>query len=285
VKDRGIIFTDVDGTLVYHQKFHAIRELQRNQDSTFLVQDPITGEKIQALDVSVPLVTAYLAQSTHRLAHRLRERHTIIFTTGATEATMRMRLRNLDFADGYIFENGGRILDAEFQEDSQWAEMFHPYLEDLAQIKRDLEEAGWRIVDAGRLTFLQVKAFENPHRSEGEFQQLCHSLRLPDGFIKTFNLGNLTVIPKISGKGKAVAFYLNQNPELVQDSIGIGDDLNDLEFLRQCQHVYVLGSAHPQVLQEAHERGWYVSSLPHFQGIDEIMTEILNSPLEQNEME
>jgi len=276
VTGKGIIFTDVDGTLVFHQEFHAIREIQRNPNGSIVVQDPITEQKIQTLDVSVPPIIVYLAESTRQLAHRLREKYRIVFTTGATEATMRMRLKNLDFADDYILEHGGRILDAEFREDLQWAELIHPYLDTLEQLKLDLENADWRIVDAGRKTFLQVKAFENPHRSDEEFQELCNTLKLPKGFEKTFNLGNLTVVPEVSDKGKAVAYKLRQNPELAQRSIGIGDDVNDLDFLLVCQRAYVLGSAQPDVLRVAHQNGWFISSQPHFQGIDEILTVILN---------
>lgn len=275
--DKGVIFTDVDGTLVFHKKYHAIRELEHHPDGTFLVEDPITMQTLRALDVSVPPLTVYLAESTRRLAHCLREKYHIIITTGATENTMRIR-KPLDFADAYILEHGGSILNADFKEDPQWAEILHPYRETLMQIKRDLKDAGWRIImDEDRTTSLQVRAFENSQRTPEEFQDMCRSLKLPEGFEKTTNLGDLTVVPAVAWNGRAVAFYLRQHPELARRSIGIGDDFNDLDFLRLCQKVFVLGSALPDVIRHARERGWYVSSWPHFQGIDEILTTILNS--------
>lgn len=277
---KGIIFTDVDGTLVYHQKFHSIRELRSDPDGTFLVQDPITGSEVTALDVSVPLLPVYLATSTYDLAHRLREKYLIIFTTGATEQTMRMRMRNLDFADGYILEHGGRILDAEFQEDEGWAVQLRPYIQTLQEIKAKLEGDGWTILDPGRETFLQVKTFENPRRSEAEFQEMCRQLALPAGFEKTFNLGNLTVVPSAAGKGKAVAYYLEKHPHLAHRSVGIGDDLNDLDFLKVCRQACVPGSALPEVIAEARREGWFVSSKPHFQGIDEILDRLLNHAID-----
>lgn len=282
MSQKRIIFSDVDGTLVFHQKFHGICQLQEYSDGTYLVQDPITRKRIKVLDVSVPPLKVYLAESTYQLAHRLREKYQIFLTTGATEATMRLRLKNLDFAHGYILENGGRILDAEFKEDQQWAKRFAPYLDALQEIKSDLEAAGWRIIDAGRKTFFQIKNFENPHRTEAEFQHLCDSLKPPSGFIKTFNLGNLTILPEAAGKGKAVSYYLDQHPDLAPRSIGIGDDINDLQFLNICQETYVLGSAPTEVIQEAQKRGWYVSSQPHFQGIDEILTMISNGTSTQS---
>lgn len=275
--EKGILLTDVDGTLVFHRNYHGIRQLEEYPDGKYLVQDPDTGATCSALDVSVPPLAVYLAESTRQLVYQLKEYYRIILATGATEQSMKLRLRYLDFADGYILEHGGRILDKDFQEDRQWAALFDPYLKELAQIKKDLEASGWQIVDAGRKTFLQVKAFENPQRSEEEFQHLCRTLDPPQGFQKTFNLGNLTVMPEAAGKGKAAAHFLAQHGNPSLGSIGIGDDLNDLDFLQVCEKAYVLGSALPEVIRLAKQRGWYVSAQPHFSGIDEILTEILTS--------
>lgn len=278
--DKGVIFTDVDGTLVFQKNYHAIRELEHSPGGTYLVEDPITGRKVKALDVSVPPLAIYLAESTRQLAQALKGKYRIVFTTGAAEPTMRMRLKHLDFADAYILEHGGRILDADFEEDPQWAELIRPYQEDLRQVKCNLEKAGWRMmIDADRSASLQVRAFENPHRTPEEFRRMCQTLKLPDGLERTSNLGDLTIVPRVAGKGKAVEHYLRQHPGLSGRSIGIGDDFNDLDFLQVCQQAYVLGSALPEVVQHARQCGWSVSSQPHFQGIDEILTMILHSPL------
>jgi hydroxymethylpyrimidine pyrophosphatase-like HAD family hydrolase len=274
---KGILFTDVDGTLVFHRDFHRIRQLKDYQQGKYLVLDPDTGTTHSALDVSVPPLVVYLAESTRQLAYQLKESYRIILATGATEQSMKLRLRNLDFADGYILEHGGRILDKDFQEDLYWAARFAPYFKELGLIKKRLEASGWQIVDAGRKTFLQVKVFENPHRSNEEFQQLCRTLELPEGFRMTFNLGNLTVMPESAGKGKAVSHFLAQQADPSLRSIGIGDDLNDINFLQVCQKAYVLGSALPEVKQIANQRGWFVSAQPHFSGVDEILTEIITS--------
>jgi hypothetical protein len=274
---KGIIFTDIDGTLVFQKKFHGLRELRHNPDGTVAVEDPLTGQTVRALDVSVPPVVRYLAESTRQLAHCLREYFYIVFTTGATEGTMRMRVKQLDFADAYILEHGGRILDSNFKEDPQWAEIQRPSRDAVAQIRSDLENAGWRIIlDADRFCSVQIRGYENLQRTEEEFQHLCRTFEVPDGFVKTFNLGDLTILPVAAGKGRAVAYYLRQNPAFAEHSIGLGDDLNDLDFLRICRSVCVPGSALPEVLREARQRGWCVSSQPHFQGIDEILTTILN---------
>ena len=144
------------------------------------------------------------------------------------------------------------------------------------EIKQSLEEQGWRIVDQGRRTFVQVKAFENPHRSEDEFKHLCENVTLLPGFTKTFNLGNLTIIPENGSKGLAVEHLLNTSFKQTPKSIAIGDDINDLGFMEKCRQVYVLGSAVPEVKEKALQEGWYISNAPHFAGINEILTCILN---------
>jgi hydroxymethylpyrimidine pyrophosphatase-like HAD family hydrolase len=276
VTEKGIIFTDVDGTLVFHQKFHAIRELQQYPDGTYLVEDPISGEEFHALDVSVPPIRVYLDEITRQLADRLKKKYLIYYTTGATEYSMRQRLKNLDFADGYILEHGGRILDQDFNEDSLWAEKFTAHETAVNDIKVGLEKQDWRIVDCGRKTFLQVKAFENPHRSQEEFEDLCANITIAPGFVKTFNLGNLTVLPETANKGLAVEHLQKTRYQKVQDTIGIGDDINDIAFLEKCSQAFVLGTSVLEVKNKAAEEGWYVSEKPHFAGINEIFNKILD---------
>jgi hydroxymethylpyrimidine pyrophosphatase-like HAD family hydrolase len=277
---KGIIFTDVDGTLVFHHKFHHIQIKKTNPDKTVLVVDPLIREEFQALDVSVGDILVYLDQETKRLAERVREHYWIYFTTGATEVTMKIRLENLDFADGYILEHGARILDREFNEDQAWAERFMWHEEAVLEIKDSLEKLDWRIVDQGRRTFIQVKAFENPHRSIDEFNDLCENVNMPPGFAKTFNLGNLTLMPDNASKGLAVEYLLESKYKHLHHTIAIGDDINDLSFMEKCRQVFVLGSSVPEVKERAVKEKWTVSKAPHFAGINEIFMMILKASAE-----
>jgi phosphoserine phosphatase len=56
--------------------------------------------------------------------------------------------------------------------------------------------------------------------------------------------------------------------------VGIGDDVNDIEFLAETGAPHVLASAFPELLAEARRRGWYVSRERCIRGIDEILARV-----------
>lgn len=62
-----------------------------------------------------------------------------------------------------------------------------------------------------------------------------------------------------------------------RQTLGIGDDVNDIGFLRVVGSAYVLASAFPVLLREARREGWTISRNPYFDGIDEILHGVLGS--------
>jgi hydroxymethylpyrimidine pyrophosphatase-like HAD family hydrolase len=99
---------------------------------------------------------------------------------------------------------------------------------------------------------------------------------LPAGLRKTMNLENLDVILASAGKESAVRFWMNEHGIAPANTVGIGDDVNDVDFLAATGEAHVLGSAYQQVLAEACNRGWNVCRHSYITGANAILTELLH---------
>jgi hydroxymethylpyrimidine pyrophosphatase-like HAD family hydrolase len=274
-KDR-VIFSDVDGTLCFHQQAHGIQELGRNADGTVRVKDPASGREYLACDVSSRTYRVYMDVETRRLAHKVRERYDFVFVTGGRPSTMQSRQAYLDFADAVILESGGLICDGGYNRDQAWFERLQPERAYLSTMREQLQRSGWVLDDADRSSALRVRKMDNLHKPAGEFEQLCRELELPGALKKTINMEHLDIILKSAGKDNAVRFWMETRGYSTDRSIGIGDDINDIDFLRITGSKYVLASAFPETLQAAVREGWYISRGKHFEGINEILRHLLS---------
>jgi hydroxymethylpyrimidine pyrophosphatase-like HAD family hydrolase len=273
VGPRGVIISDVDGTLCFHQEAHGVRVIDRLPDGRLLVE--ADGGRHLAHDVSTSSYQIYLAEETRRLMHALRAHHDIVLVTGGRRSTVEARRAVLDFADAVIIESGGAILDNGLRSDEGWFQRLAPERACLDDVARALEREGWRLDCAGRVSGIRVRLRDNPDRSADDFQALCRDLPLPPALVKTINLENLDIILRSAGKANAVAHWLGQRGRDPADAIGIGDDVNDIEFLRLVGRPFVLASAYPSLLDEARRQGWRISRRPHFDGIHEILGALL----------
>jgi hydroxymethylpyrimidine pyrophosphatase-like HAD family hydrolase len=273
---RGVLFSDVDGTLCFHQEAHGIREIERNPDRTVVVEDSITGKRHLTYDISASSYRVFLAIDTQRLGHELQKLYDFVYVTGARPSTVHSRKEYLDFADAIILENGGMILDNSLQPNQEWVDQLAPEREYLADVAEQLRGEDWVLDDRGRTSALRVRKRDNPHRSSFEFEKLCSELTLPETLKKTINMENLDIILRSAGKGNAVRFWMRSRGYHITQSIGIGDDINDLDFLKVTGEKYVLSSSFPEVVKVAEEEGWHISKNVHFDGINEIMRHILS---------
>jgi len=106
MQKKGVVFSDVDGTLCFHQDTHGIREIKINPDGTVLVEDPQTYQHYLAYNVSVGSYKAYLAKETQELGQRVQEAYAFIYVTSARPSIIYARKDVLNFADGVILEKG-----------------------------------------------------------------------------------------------------------------------------------------------------------------------------------
>lgn len=276
MRKKGVVFSDVDGTLCFHQDAHGIREIERHPDGIVLVEEPLSGRRHPSVDVSTTHSgNIYLAVRTRELALQVRQQYDFVFVTGARPSTIHARRHAFDFADGIILESGAVILDAALEPDPVWASRMQPEIAYLAEVAESIRAMGWILDVAGRTSALRIRRRDNLHKSDREFEALRRDLPVPPALKKTMNLDSLDVILDSAGKDKAVRYWLEAHAYTTAQSIGIGDDINDLEFLEVIGKPYMLASAYPEALQRAREKGWTISRSPHFDGIDEILQAIL----------
>lgn len=276
MQKKGVIFSDVDGTLCFHQDAHQIREIERYADGTVLAEDPLTGSRHLTYDVTISSYNnIYLALTTRQLGHRVREQYDFVYVTGGRPSTINSRKEHFDFADAVILESGAMILDESLDQDQAWTKKLEPEKASLAGVGDLLTSAGWTLDIAGRTSAIRVRRKDNPHKTSADFETLCQELSLPSTLKKTMNLDSLDVILQSAGKDNAVRYWMETHGYSVRQSIGIGDDINDIEFLTMTARKYVLANSVPETLRVAREKGWYISKYSYFDGINEILENIL----------
>ncbi len=268
------IISDVDGSLAFGRESHGV-EVVEKLDTTYRVRVPDSSIEHQAYDISTDKYNVYFALNTRSLLRTLAGRHKIILATGARPSTVHSRREAFNFVDGVILENGGMILDHNYEIDRGWKAHLDPDRQYLREAKKRLESRDWNLDVEGRTSALRIRFEDNPHKSEGEFQELCQRISLPDELQTTTNLGSLDIILRSAGKAQALRYLAEKND--YTETIGIGDDVNDLDFLSVTDQSFVLRNAPIEVRKLAKRKGWHVSKQPYFKGIEEILQRILMS--------
>ncbi len=159
--------------------------------------------------------------------------------------------------------------------DEEWYAVLEPERKMLKPIRNVLLRQGWNIDDKGRTSALRVRMKDNPRKSDSEFQELYSKLDIPEELKTTSNMDNLDIILRSAGKANGIRFWLNKYGHEDQETLGIGDDINDIDFLQVCDAKYVLSSSFEEVLVIAKHEGWEISKNPTFDGINEIMLKLL----------
>lgn len=274
---RGIVFCDMNGTLVFHKERNGIREVKRGPGDSVLVFDPKAGTKYWAYDTSTKLYLSYVALSTVELWRRLAQEFFTVIVSGTRRSTIEARKRISASMHAAIIEGGAVILGRDGNEDAEWAELIKREKGHLDLVAAVLRERGWVLDCEGRVAMIRVSPLMNLHKSREEFCALS-KMELPEELKMISNAGALDIIPRSADNGRAIRYLMQKKGYPVSASIGIGDDIKDLDMLRETWKGYVLGSGYPEVLDAAKENGWYVSAQPHFGGINEILLHILSQP-------
>lgn len=270
MKKEGIIFTDMNGTLVFHVKEHGLQEIGKTEDGLVKIIDPLVSKTYLTYDVSTNDSRVFLDTETRKLAKKVKEKYHIILISAARKSTMDRRKNVMDFADGYILEGGGKILDSNYEIDKEWETKLDPERPYLQEIQTKLENDGWKLDLKRRSTSIRIKKKSNPSKS-GEYFSLYKNFKLPSQLRMTMNLGSIDILLGSAGKGNSVSYLIEKYGYSIPVTIGIGDDINDIEMLEKTGQKFVLGNAHPEMLALANHKKWYVSNGLNFDGINEIL--------------
>lgn len=264
------IFSDLDGSLCFHGKIHKINTIGKskigNGNGNLIVQDDFSNINREVYDFSNKLYDVYFDIYTEKLCQKLSKKNDFIIVTGARFSTIQSRKKRLGFVNYIIYENGGIILDKNWEKDKVWDERIRPSLNDLEKIINELEKDNWNLDIEGRKTSVRIREKDNKNKS---LETLNNKLVLPNTLKKTRNLGSIDIIPKLSGKENAVKYLIEKNK--YQSLIGIGDDINDIGMLKLMNKSFVLGNSYREVLDVAKNKNWYVSKKKYFESINEIL--------------
>ena len=270
----GLIFTDIDGTIVFHEDQHGIKPRQKLETGNVIVLDPASGSQHEAIPLPTELYQVFMDIRTKALLVSLSGRFDIALVTGARKSTIEGRRKTLNFQKNTIIENGASILDKDLLPDQDWENIMKKERVFLPIMIRELETRGIKLDIKGRNSAIRIRHKDNPQYDEIGFEQLYQTLELPLSLKKTKNLGHIDIILRSAGKGNAVRFLCDKLDYPLSQTAGIGDDLNDLEMLREVAHRFVLGNAFPEAIEAATREGMTISKGKYFNGINEILDQI-----------
>ncbi len=266
MKKQGAIYTDVDGTLIFIEEMHGIQKLQ-DLDADLAIAVDLTGKTHHTYRSVTRTTIGYLSTETRQLCNELREKYDIVAVTGAPLSSF--QARKIDFCDIVVIETGGGIIENGVR-DSKWDAYLNDGLVTLRQFEAKLKAQGWAIDTVDRNVSLRVRQKQNQDRNVNELEKLV----LPEDLHMTHNLGHVDFLLKKATKGSAVEYLTKKKGHPLNSTFGIGDDINDIDFLRRTGHAFVLQSGMAEILDEAKKQGWYISKSKYFDGINEILKTI-----------
>jgi len=261
---RGILFSDVDGTLVHYadttDKLGRIEGASPDGRGHTFVTNEGQSHTILKLPPSKTGMQGIISLRTLELfADVRRAGHKVVIISGARTSTVLQRLPFLPAADAVVTENGGRIFlrdpkmlaTAPLVEDAAWRETHAagagPGAQEgvppekreapLWEVYRVFADGGWNPdADSYTMSFrVKVKA---PHTVEELEERLAE---LPAELTYSFNLGMADVYPKTSGKDKAAEYIMAKWGAPAADCALLCDDDNDLLLARAVGRAYLPG--------------------------------------------
>mmetsp|Transcript_32699 Transcript_32699/g.92759 ORF Transcript_32699/g.92759 Transcript_32699/m.92759 type:complete len:311 (-) Transcript_32699:136-1068(-) len=258
---RGILFSDVDGTLVHYpevmDKLGTV--LGRSADGkghTMKTADGTEHTVIKLHPSSTGMQGTVSLKALQQLKVARNMGFKIVVISGARTSTMMQRLPFLPLSDAVVTENGGRIFmhntemlnAAPYFEDMSWRDTqtaAGPSDQDtvppedrkgpLWDIYRLLQKDGWQCDTNSYVTSFRIK-IKQPKTKE----QLDEIMKqMPPSLTYSYNLGMADIYPATSGKDKAAQFLMNLWGVPAKDCSLLCDDDNDLGIAAVVNKVYL----------------------------------------------
>mmetsp|Transcript_6995 Transcript_6995/g.14502 ORF Transcript_6995/g.14502 Transcript_6995/m.14502 type:complete len:315 (+) Transcript_6995:3171-4115(+) len=305
----GVVFSDLDGTLVHYPKeFAEYASVVAEDESigTASVRYAVTGVEVPCRILSsMTGGKSYISERTLSLVERIRQTGVkFAIITGARTSTYLKRRGVLPHADFECFENGSRMIRGGVVE-TEWTEMMEDALGPYSLAKeipsetevppaeerkgklwdmyRTLLADGWKVDARDYYANFRVDIVKSDGKNENDFANTVVPLLKPAGLSSSFNLGKADIYPIQSGKANAARHILALLDVGAEDSVALFDDDNDVELGQLCGKGYLPGITHPSVAKAVGENPhWKVSSHKGFLGTEEVLEEILSLCLQQS---
>uniref|UniRef100_A0A061SLR9 Sucrose phosphatase-like domain-containing protein n=1 Tax=Tetraselmis sp. GSL018 TaxID=582737 RepID=A0A061SLR9_9CHLO len=299
---QGILFSDVDGTLVhYPDTFDALGTLGSfSSDNRGRIFTTVEGEEQTVLQLhpsstglqgAISLRTLRLCKQVRRMGIKL------VVISGARTSTMMQRLPFLPYADAIVTENGGRIFlrdeesltAASLVEDLSWREKLSCVTGPVSQegtspdrrqgllwdMYRYFKQRGWELDANSYSTSFRVKAaaLESSSRLADELAAL------PPELACSFNLGMADVYPATSGKEMAAKWLMDKWGAAPGSCSLLCDDDNDIGIAGAVGRVFMPSVSADSIrkVAEADPAKFYVARARGFAATEEAIEEFLRN--------
>ena len=276
-KSLKMIFCDIAGTLCFHNLHNKMNEAKPIDNNLVELKEPITGKYCHVIETPVQDYTVYTDPETIRLLKLIKDRHHLVYITGSRPSTMTVLRNVLPAPHATILESGAVIcLDGYDGVDEFWSNQIAGQIKELKMFVSQLKDNGWIINDEGRTSAVRIFPYDNPHLSMDDFSDLEKTIKKEKPHLKTsWNIGGLDIVPQSAGKGNAAKYYISRFGFDASDTIGIGDDINDLDMYDSVETKLVVRGVHQEILEIATKNKWQISENVHFDGINEILKSLL----------
>lgn len=270
---KGIVFCDIAGTLSFQDKHNNMFDVENVGNGLVKLKDPVSRKYCIVLNTFVQTYTMYTDHNTMRLLQMLKKDYHLVYVTGSRPSSVNSLKSVLIEPHAMIMESGATIcLDGYGGVDEEWYTIINAQVKDLVQFVIKIKAEGWILDDKGRTSAVRIFPKENPSKTEADFSALEKRVMETQPSLKTtWNIGGLDIIPKNAGKGNAIKYYMSRLGCSFDKTIGIGDDINDMEMFDIVNERFVVRSSHEEILSVARKNNWYISKGVHFAGINEIL--------------
>jgi len=275
---KGVIFCDIAGTLSFQDKHNNMNKWRDVGNGFVSLTDPITQKDILVLQTLVQNYHMYTDPITIHLLSMVKKLYHLVYVTGSRPSSVESLKSVLIAPDATLMESGATIcLDGYGGVDEDWYTIITAQVKELVKFIIKIKAEGWILDDKGRTSAVRIFPEQNPAKSKDDFSELEKRVLETQPSLKTtWNIGGLDIVPKSAGKGNAVRYYMEKIGCAPKETIGIGDDINDMEMFDVVNERLVVRSAHEEILKIANANNWHISSKVHFAGINEILTLILH---------
>lgn len=266
-----IVFTDVDGVLVHDES------IDRHSEGTIF-----DGREL-----------LYYPRDLFSLMSDIREKTKLALVTGRPLKRLKPLLPIIPH-DIVLVENGNVVLNDKGEIDRDWHEKFQPVtgkfdesgIRDesapLWELEKILRGIGFHTENEGEVAAFRIRQRNNPHMKICIPDELSQSLQAK-GIKMIHNEDSISFQPANGGKEKGVEYICQREGVPPAETIGIGDDENDIRMLEKVGYPMAI-TVVQQIKRERNElvrscvsaRGGYVSPHTLSRGTRDLLAKVMD---------
>jgi len=193
----------------------------------------------------------------------------VCLSSGRSQPYLEAVSQMLNSVELLVCENGSSIFEI-----ASGKFLFSTDIESLSAIRNQIEDAlGNSIIfEPGKQTTLSINLSRETNITgiEELFNLVGEIIELPDYLIATHSSSAVDIIPRSTNKGTALIFLTDQGMLQRNNTIGFGDSINDLSFLKLTARSGAPSNSHAEVKKIAD----YIAPRPNALGLVDYLNSI-----------